>query len=185
MKFKNLILSSTDLGTALAFEISMENEQTPNLFNYLDYRHYLRDWLVAAKKHYGFSYRVFSRRAGLRSPSLFKMVMDGDRDLIEGSLHKFLEGLNLSVKEKEYFAALVLYNQASTEEHKQRYLGRIRILREGVKESVQEAFRLSVRLNPENEDLIKMKIHEFCDEMTRLFGRRLESDRALVFSMTF
>ncbi|HEX5036925.1 MAG TPA: TIGR02147 family protein [bacterium] len=161
----------------------MENKQQPDLFNYLDYRHFLRDWLVSAKKHYGFSYRVFSRRAGLKSPSLYKMVMDGERDLIEGSLHKFLEGLSLSVKEKEYFATLVLYNQARTEEHKQRYLGKIRALREGVKAADAGSFRLSVRLSAENEDLIKSKIQEFCDEMVRLFGRRLESDKELVVTI--
>lgn len=158
----------------------MENKQTPDLFNYLDYRHFLRDWLTAAKKHYGFSYRVFSRRAGLKSPSLYKMVMDGERDLIEGSLHKFLEGLSLSAKEKEYFATLVLFNQARTEEHKQRYLGKVRALREGAKESSKEGFRVALHLSAENEDLIKAKISEFCDEMTRLFGRRLESDKELV-----
>jgi hypothetical protein len=157
----------------------MENTEHPNLFNYLDYRHFLRDWLTAAKKHYGFSYRVFSRRAGLRSPSLYKMVMDGQRDLIEGSLHKFLEGLSLSVKEKEYFATLVLYNQARTEEYKQRYLGKIRVLREGVKAAGEEGFCIAVRLSVVSEDLIKAKIAEFCDEMTRLFGRRLESEKEL------
>lgn len=162
----------------------MENAQPPDLFNYLDYRHFLRDWLAAAKKHYGFSYRVFSRRAGLKSPSLYKMVMDGERDLIEGSLHKFLEGLSLSAKEKEYFATLVLYNQARTEDHKQRYLGKIRALREGAKAASEEGFRLSVRLSAENEDLIKSKIQKFCDEMVRLFGRRLESDKELVVTIT-
>ncbi|HSA60450.1 MAG TPA: TIGR02147 family protein, partial [bacterium] len=55
---------------------TMENKEQPNLFNYLDYRHFLRDWLQSAKKNYGFSYRFFSKRAGLKSPSLYKMVMD-------------------------------------------------------------------------------------------------------------
>lgn len=161
----------------------MVNTEQPNLFNYLDYRHFLRDWLGHAKKNYGFSYRVFSRRAGLKSPSLYKMVMDGARDLVEGSLHKFLEGLSLSVKEKEYFATLVLYNQARTEEHRERYLGRIRALQEGVKATSQEGFRVAVKLSAENEDLIKAKIQEFCDEMTRLFGRRLEAEKEIVVSI--
>lgn len=158
----------------------MENKEQPNLFNYLDYRHFLRDWLQSAKKNYGFSYRFFSKRAGLKSPSLYKMVMDGERDLVEGSLHKFLEGLNLSVKEKEYFATLVLYNQARSDEHRERYLGRLRAIREGEKAAGEQGFRVSLRLAAENEDLIKAKLGEFCDEMTRLFGRRLESDRELV-----
>lgn len=162
----------------------MDAKDQPDLFNYLDYRHFLRDWLASAKKHYGFSYRVFSRRAGLKSPSLYKMVMDGDRDLIEGSLHKFLEGLSLSVREKEYFAALVLYNQAKSQDHKERHLARIRLLRERdgekTKGAGEEGFRVAVRLSAENEDLIKSKISEFCDEMTRLFGRRLEAEKGLV-----
>ena len=161
----------------------MTNIEAPNLFNYLDYRHFLRDWLQAAKKQYGFSYRFFSRRAGLKSPSLYKMVMDGDRDLVEGSLHKFLEGLSLSAKEKEYFATLVLHNQARSQEHKERYLARIRALREAAKERGEEGFRVALRLTAENADLIKAKINEFCEELTRLFGRRLESDRELVIEI--
>lgn len=163
----------------------MNSEPAVNLFQYLDYRDFLRDWLVSAKKNYGFSYRVFSRRAGLKSPSLYKMVMDGQRDLIEGSLHKFLEGLSLTVKEKAYFATLVLYNQARTEEHKERYLGRIRSLRERAKETGQEGFQVSLRLAAENEELIKSKINDFCDEMTKLFGRRLESDKELAVEIGF
>jgi uncharacterized protein (TIGR02147 family) len=173
------------MAQGLLLNPTMENEVPPDLFNYLDYRHFLRDWLVAAKKHYGFSYRVFSRRAGLKSPSLYKMVMDGERDLIEGSLHKFLEGLSLSVKEKEYFATLVLYNQARTPEHKERYLGRIRALRERAKDLSHGKFRVAVRLSAENEDLIKAKVAEFCDEMHRLFGRRLESDKELAVEIVF
>lgn len=160
----------------------MENNESPDLFNYLDYRHFLKDWLATAKRRYGFSYRIFSKRAGLKSPSLFKMVMDGSRDLIEGSLHKFLEGLHLTPKEKEYFAALVLYNQAESQEARERHLGRVRSLKEKAARH-EETFRLSMRLSAEHQDLIKSKIEEFCGEMARLFGRRVESEREVSVSV--
>lgn len=38
------------------------------VYEYLDYRLYLRDFYAYQKQHvYGFSYRVLSRRAGCRS----------------------------------------------------------------------------------------------------------------------
>ncbi len=43
-----------------------------------------------------FSYRVFSRLAGFKSSNIFKLVMDGDRNLTEESLKKFILGLSLT-----------------------------------------------------------------------------------------
>lgn len=92
-----------------------------NLFKYLDYRTFLRDWYVEAKERYAFSYRVFSRQAGFRSSNIFKLVMDGDRNLTEESLKKFIRGIKLERDERDYFRNLVLFNQAKTHEDKNLY----------------------------------------------------------------
>jgi microcystin degradation protein MlrC len=50
-----------------------------DVFQYLDYRVFLADF-YRAKKRSGFSYRAFSRAAGLGAPNYLKLVMDGDRN---------------------------------------------------------------------------------------------------------
>src|SRR5688572_29452348 len=52
----------------------------PDLYGYLDHRVYLRDEYAARKaEKRGFSFRAFSRRAGLQSPNHLKRVIDGER----------------------------------------------------------------------------------------------------------
>lgn len=83
------------------------------LFHYLDYRQFLRDWYREAKNsRASFSLRAFSKRAGFGSPNFLKLVMDGDRNLTEESLSKFMIGLTLNKQEQEFFRNLVFFNQA-------------------------------------------------------------------------
>ena len=54
----------------------------PDLYTYLDYRAYLRDYYEAAKEHTTYmSFRYLSHRAGFKSPNYVKLVMDGDCNL--------------------------------------------------------------------------------------------------------
>ncbi len=99
-------------------DVKTDSDTEVSVFDYLDYRKFLREWLENAKVAYGFSYRVFSRQAGFRSPSIFKLVMDGDRNLTDDSLKKFIKGLNLSKPEREYFRNLVHFNQAKSHTEK-------------------------------------------------------------------
>lgn len=97
-----------------------------NLFDYLDYRNYLRDYYGAAKKsRAGFSLRTFSKKAGFTSSNYFKLVMDGDRNLTEVSLGKFVKGLDLNKQEQDFFRNLVFYNQARAHEQKNSYYQRL------------------------------------------------------------
>src|SRR5579885_2294414 len=89
-----------------------------NIFSYLDFRKFLREWYQSSKEKYGFSYRVFSRLAGFTSSNIFKLVMEGRRNLTEDSIKKFAKFLKLGRAEAEYFRSLVLFNQAETHEEK-------------------------------------------------------------------
>lgn len=90
-----------------------------NVFEYSDYRKFLRDWYEACKKAGGsLSYRAFAQRAGLKSINFLKFVMEGDRNLTEDSIVKFATALKLNKQEQEFFRSLVLYNQAKTSEEK-------------------------------------------------------------------
>lgn len=93
-----------------------------NLFDYGDYRVYLKDLYVALKRsNRAFSFRSFARRAGFHSPNFLKLVMDGKRNLTDKSLPLFVKGLNLNKQEEEFFSHLVFYNQATTKDEASHY----------------------------------------------------------------
>ena len=91
------------------------SDQPPEVFRYLDYRAYLRDFYEHKKAGpRSFSYRAFSRRAGLKSPNYLKLVMDGDRNLTAPMAGNFADGCGLTGEAKAYFGDLVAFNQATT-----------------------------------------------------------------------
>jgi len=95
-----------------------------DVFRYLDYRVFLADF-YRAKKRKGFSYRAFSRTAGLGAPNYLKLVIDGERNLTPPMAARFAEACGLSGDAAEYFTQLVEFNQASNAE--QRNAGYARI----------------------------------------------------------
>jgi len=89
--------------------------ERPNVFDYLDYRAFLRDhYLFQKARGRGFSYRAFSRRAGLRSPNYLKLVIDGDRNLSGAEMAmRFATACGLEGEAAGYFVDLVAFNQAA------------------------------------------------------------------------
>ena len=85
------------------------------MFRYLDYRSYLADF-YAAKKKRGFSFRAFSRTAGLGAPNYLKLVIAGQRNLTAEMAGRFAEACGLSNDAADYFKHLVEFNQARTQE---------------------------------------------------------------------
>lgn len=96
-----------------------------NLFEYRDYRKFLCDYYNHAKKNRrGFSFRLFSFKAGFASPNFLKRVMEGDRSLTPESVEKCIVGLGLNKQEAEFFCYLVDYTQASDQE-KNKFLSKM------------------------------------------------------------
>ncbi len=94
----------------------------PSIYDYLEYRVWLRDawaWLRAQSTSH--SYRWFSKKAGLGSPSYLKHVIDGDRNLTEDTAARFAKALDLGPQEAKYFQALVRMNQAHSTEERARW----------------------------------------------------------------
>jgi uncharacterized protein (TIGR02147 family) len=84
-----------------------------DVFGYLDYRAFLRDVYAERKaRARGFSFRAFSRMAGLRSPNYLKLVMDGERNLGDTMAPRFAAALGLEDDAARYFVDLVEFNQA-------------------------------------------------------------------------
>jgi uncharacterized protein (TIGR02147 family) len=82
-----------------------------DVFRYLDYRVFLADF-YRAKKRRGFSYRAFSRDAGLGAPNYLKLVIAGQRNLTPAMAARFAAACSLQGEGAEYFERLVEFNQA-------------------------------------------------------------------------
>jgi uncharacterized protein (TIGR02147 family) len=86
-----------------------------DVFAYLDFRAYLRDYYAAKKQSgRGFSYRSFSRRAGLTSPNYLKLVIDGKRNLSMDMAARFADACGLNGDDLRYFIDLVAFGQATS-----------------------------------------------------------------------
>ena len=97
---------------------------------YTDYRTFLADFYKEKKTASPlFSYRTFCRKAGLKSPSIFKEVVSGKRNLTSETMIAFCKGLGLSLRDARFFENLVLFNQAKSEDAKKKYLAVLRGLR--------------------------------------------------------
>jgi uncharacterized protein (TIGR02147 family) len=97
-----------------------------DVFDYLDYRAFLHDYYVGMKaRSAGFSYRTFSRRAGLGSPNHLKRVMDGERNLTGEMALRFADALSLEGESADYFVELVRFCQAKTSVERARAYARL------------------------------------------------------------
>lgn len=94
-----------------------------DVFQYLDYRSFLRDWYAQVNRGgRSFSYRAFARRAALKSPNYLKLVIDGERNLSKAMAERFGQACGLDGESLGYFADLVAFNQAGTQlERNQNY----------------------------------------------------------------
>ncbi|MBN1604266.1 MAG: TIGR02147 family protein [Chitinispirillaceae bacterium] len=100
---------------------------------YTDYRKFLRDFYEDRKRHLSiFSYRYFCIKAGIKSPTLFKEVVDGKRNLTSTTIPAFIKGLGLGPVDAQYFIALVHFNQSKGNDEKTQYLEQMRSLKQKV-----------------------------------------------------
>lgn len=90
----------------------------PDIFDFLNYRSYLKAYYEAAKENVpAFSYRFFARESRLKSPSFLRLVMNGERN-IGSTVPNFVRGLGLDEEEAAYFQLLVDFEQAETDSEK-------------------------------------------------------------------
>ncbi len=131
-----------------------------NVFEFLDYRAYLRAYYTAEKERRpAFSHRFFSRLAGLRSPNFLKLVMDGERNLGPETVPKFIKALGLTGEAASFFADLVTFTQAESVADKNRAFERI---------SASRRFRSARRIEG---DLFKYLSHWYYPAIRELAAR--------------
>lgn len=102
----------------------------PSILSFTDYRRYLRSFYGYRKRHdRRYSFGAFALRAGLRSRSHLKLVIEGARSLSDRTVSQYVKGLGLGRKEADYFRALVHLESAATEPDRQKILRVLRRLR--------------------------------------------------------
>lgn len=134
--------------------------ELPSVYDYLDYRAFLRDHFQASKaagRHY--SYRYFARKAGLSSSNFLKLVMDGKRNLGVKTIDKFCKAMKLEDTEKAFFTNLVTLAQAETLAERNRAFERV---------AADRRFRAARRLEG---PLFKYLTHWYYPAVRELAGR--------------
>jgi uncharacterized protein (TIGR02147 family) len=89
------------------------------LFDYLDYRLFLKDWYQRKKnKNPKFSYRVLAKIVGFRSAGFFTQILQGKTNISIEFIEGFCDVLKLKKTEREFFQTLVLFNQSKDPDRK-------------------------------------------------------------------
>jgi uncharacterized protein (TIGR02147 family) len=98
----------------------------PNIYNYINYRTYLRDFYREKKAlNRTYSFQFIANKAGFKSKSFFPNVLDNKKNLSKESLFKLNSILNLSDKSFSYLTDLVAFDQAKAPKEKNYYFSRI------------------------------------------------------------
>ena len=97
------------------------------IFQYSDYRAYLRDYYAHQKKELPhFSYAYFAKKANLGSANYLQMIMQGRRQLTPATIQSFAKAIPLLGDELNYFESLVHANQGETVAEQRFYSRRVK-----------------------------------------------------------
>lgn len=92
-----------------------------SIFEYLDYRSYLKDWFAEKKEaNPRYSHRLFSRKMSQKSPSFLKDIIDGRRSITADQRASFCDILGLNKAQKSYFLDLLTFQNSKSKEEKKR-----------------------------------------------------------------
>jgi uncharacterized protein (TIGR02147 family) len=87
----------------------------PEIYQYDEYRLYLKDLFQNQKETEGLTYRSFAAKAGLSNPGFIVDVIKGRRGLSDESMEKIISGFGLKPSDAEFFRLLVSYAQVKDE----------------------------------------------------------------------
>ncbi len=97
-----------------------------SIYDYLDFRKFLRERVEHLRENNpNFSYRYFNKKAGFKSPSHLKQIVDGKTNIGRKGMYGICVGLGLSEKEARFFESLVHFNQAKNFEDKEKHYSEI------------------------------------------------------------
>lgn len=85
----------------------------PDIFACLDHRAFLEQWFTWKKQENPrYSYRLFSRLVGQKSPSFLRDIVSGRKNLLPSHLPAVSEALELDAEEAVFLELLVAFDQA-------------------------------------------------------------------------
>ena len=105
--------------------MSKESQSKIVVYEYLDYRAFLRDYFAQCKAERGLTFRGFSARAGLSSPNYLQLVMSAKRNLTAQMAARFAKAFGLDRDASDYFVELVNFNQSKSNPEREASFGRL------------------------------------------------------------
>jgi uncharacterized protein (TIGR02147 family) len=124
--------------------VKMERYMLPDIYKYLDYRHYLVDLFDSLKQSDAdLSFRSFARMASSSSPNFLQLIRDRKLNISPAAVSVMAKSIKLSKKEELYFETIVAFDHAKTHEEKEKYFQRILRTREygNIKELEKEKYQ--------------------------------------------
>ena len=125
----------------------MGKKEKISVFNYLNYREYLKDLYNFFKEKDGLSLRQFARKADFSSHAYLKNIIDGYREATVNSALKLAKGFNLSDKEASYLELLIRFNRATSIEEKNIFYKKLSKIKEQHLTSCENALNESNQVN--------------------------------------
>lgn len=127
---------------------TIKTNQKPNVFNYTDYRDFLKDAFAYKKQiNPAFSESAFIMSAGFGASSrgYFGLITKGKRNLTTKTILGFAGALKLNPQETMYFENMVHFNQAEKEEEKVFFFERMKVSAVGSKTKAIEILESQYR----------------------------------------
>jgi uncharacterized protein (TIGR02147 family) len=90
----------------------------PDVYNYLNYREYIRDHYEYLKKNDGMTLRDFARKAGFNTHTFLSNVIENKRSLTVDSSGKVARAFALRPEQRTYLELLVRFNNSGTADEK-------------------------------------------------------------------
>jgi uncharacterized protein (TIGR02147 family) len=90
-----------------------------NIYEYTDFREYLKAFIADAKtRNPSFSHRYLAGKLGLSTPNLILLIIQGKRNLTPTVCFKLSEFMKHTCKEARYFEHMVAFSQAKTHDER-------------------------------------------------------------------
>lgn len=97
-----------------------------DLYEYTDYRKYLRDYYEAKRASFKvFTHRHIAKAIGFKSTGTFAQILQGKTNISPQTILNFTRFLGLKKDEADYFELLVLFNQSKGHAEKKRHFEKI------------------------------------------------------------
>ncbi len=106
-------------------QIGTKNRPMNTIFEYLDYREFLRDYYEEKKKENPFfSYKLFGRMVDIDQSYLAKVLIK-ERHIALKAIKKFIDYFKFDKKEAEYFETLVHFVKAKADKQSKLYFEKL------------------------------------------------------------